>query len=389
MQSKSVEFLYSAQWDDDDQIGYVSFASASDTTLESPLPSERIAVQNKIENTLTVSGGTAIGSGIDEAMDEQLGVHGRSGAFRVQVLLSDGQNNDGPNPLTVAQNAADNNIMIFTIGFGEDADETLLQNIANITGGAYHYAGDANALDDVYALIAQEVVAAAGIYQAFDTNVLVPLPNGIVVVDPGNGTVQNLGDGNYLVFDIGDINSSTPWSDSYIVTIPCIDDYSCSITQMSFPDTNTLFYYDDINGILQTPLPWDEFAIVTFKYRDLTVEYLDGEVVDFELFLDINASNIGYLDAGATHVGFYLNDVNGPLIADQNINALCSPFTPGCQNSSQIIYDIIVADEGTIYAVINPEGSIRECPSNNVAKITCTFGGILQYYVMDYWMWVE
>jgi Ca-activated chloride channel family protein len=71
------------------------------------------------------------------------------------VLFSDGENNVSPNPLAVAQAAADRGVRIYTIGIGSAAgttlhvngftvhtqlDEVLLQQIAQLTDGAYYSA---------------------------------------------------------------------------------------------------------------------------------------------------------------------------------------------------------------------------------------------------------
>lgn len=81
------------------------------------------------------------------------------------VLLSDGEDTGGPDALAAAGLAADAGVHIETIGFGTVAgttidvdgyqvatalDEDLLTQIAQATTGAYHRAGDAQALDGVY-----------------------------------------------------------------------------------------------------------------------------------------------------------------------------------------------------------------------------------------------
>ena len=81
------------------------------------------------------------------------------------VLLTDGDNNEEPNPLAVAQSAADEGIRIYPVGIGSAAgttvdldgfqvfsalDEGLLQQIAMISGGTYNTAEDAAGLEAVY-----------------------------------------------------------------------------------------------------------------------------------------------------------------------------------------------------------------------------------------------
>jgi Ca-activated chloride channel family protein len=84
----------------------------------------------------------------------------------VIVLLTDGENNESPDPATEAQAAADQGIRIFTVGLGSPAgttvnlngfqvhtqlNEPLLQQIANTTQGTYFRAEDAQQLHSIYA----------------------------------------------------------------------------------------------------------------------------------------------------------------------------------------------------------------------------------------------
>ena len=88
------------------------------------------------------------------------------------ILFTDGENNEQPDPLTVAQQAADLGIRVDAVAIGTAAgadldlngfhvqsqlDAPLLQQIASMTSGTY-YAGDATAgLAGVYAAITPKV----------------------------------------------------------------------------------------------------------------------------------------------------------------------------------------------------------------------------------------
>lgn len=92
------------------------------------------------------------------------------------VLLTDGDNNEPPDPLEAAQAAVDRGVRIYTIGIGSQAgatldingfsvhtqlNEELLQQIAQLTGGTYYHAENEEELQEVYAnLIPQLVVKA-------------------------------------------------------------------------------------------------------------------------------------------------------------------------------------------------------------------------------------
>jgi Ca-activated chloride channel homolog len=83
----------------------------------------------------------------------------------VVILLSDGDNNENPNPLNTAQTAADRGIRIYTIGIGSTAgtnlhvngftvftqlNEDLLKQVSELTGGTYYNADSAAQLMDIY-----------------------------------------------------------------------------------------------------------------------------------------------------------------------------------------------------------------------------------------------
>ena len=83
----------------------------------------------------------------------------------VIVLVTDGENTEPPDPLAAAQTALDRGVRIYTVGLGSAAgttldldgfkvhtqlDEATLQQISQISGGAYFSAGDDAALQSVY-----------------------------------------------------------------------------------------------------------------------------------------------------------------------------------------------------------------------------------------------
>lgn len=81
------------------------------------------------------------------------------------LLLTDGENNDSPDPLEAAQAAADRDVPVYTIGIGSPAgtiikveglsvhttlNEELLQQISFLTGGEYFNAQSQEELFDIY-----------------------------------------------------------------------------------------------------------------------------------------------------------------------------------------------------------------------------------------------
>jgi Ca-activated chloride channel family protein len=86
-------------------------------------------------------------------------------ASAVIVLLTDGENNENPDPLVAAQAALDRGVRIYTVGIGSAAgttlhvngftvhtrlDEEMLQQISQITDGVYYNAQNQQELRTIY-----------------------------------------------------------------------------------------------------------------------------------------------------------------------------------------------------------------------------------------------
>jgi Ca-activated chloride channel family protein len=91
----------------------------------------------------------------------------------VVVLLTDGENNENPNPLDAAQAAADRGVRIYTVGIGSPTGTTLkingftvhtqlnedmLKQISQISGGTYYNAESEEDLLKVYDKITSQLV---------------------------------------------------------------------------------------------------------------------------------------------------------------------------------------------------------------------------------------
>lgn len=95
-------------------------------------------------DSLSSDGGTNICSGLEVGV-MQLDGYTDSRAI---ILLSDGQDGNREETLEMAASAAERDIVIYTIGFGDPGslDEDLLKEIASMTGGTYSYASADNAV---------------------------------------------------------------------------------------------------------------------------------------------------------------------------------------------------------------------------------------------------
>jgi Ca-activated chloride channel homolog len=168
------------------QTGVVAF---SDTGLSVQVPTnDPNAVLDAI-NRLSPQSGTSVGQGILVSLDaiatgasdgQPAEVYSNllltptptptpvpQGTYNpaVIILLSDGENNENPNPLAAAQTAADRGVRIYTVGIGSPTgttvhingfslhtqlDQAALQQIAQITGGTYYNAQSEQDLIKIY-----------------------------------------------------------------------------------------------------------------------------------------------------------------------------------------------------------------------------------------------
>lgn len=167
-----------------DRIGVVLFGNRAATL--SPLTLDHAWLRRQVRRIEVglVGGNTAMGDGLALALN-RLKTHPdqepnrRAGKF--VILLSDGESNTGSDPLAVARIAAEQGVIIHTVGAGTDGlvpfpvrnafgqrvyeyrqfppDETTLREIAAMTQGTFHMADDAQAIENAFAAIdAQEKV---------------------------------------------------------------------------------------------------------------------------------------------------------------------------------------------------------------------------------------
>ena len=183
-----------------DKMGLVTYANNG--SLDVPLGSSKGTMKTGI-NDMVASGETDVAPGINRAKNELTSSSADANALKFIVLLGDGKENPGGGSggqpaLNAAQQASDANIIIYTIGFGKDADANLLTEIAEIGNGKYYQADDKNALQEVFKIIAQEINK-----KVADVNVSVPSIGGALVLNQGTGALV---DGN-LSFQVGVLRS--------------------------------------------------------------------------------------------------------------------------------------------------------------------------------------
>ncbi|MDI9624683.1 MAG: vWA domain-containing protein [Methanothermobacter sp.] len=195
-----------------DQVGAVNW---DDEVLGSePLTNDFQKVKNFID-TGGAFGGTDLDIGLNEAI-RLLDEGGRTNSSKFIIFLTDGEGYYTPSGSlgSPADDAKNKGYIIYTIGLGDYVDETILQEIANVTGGKYLHATDASVLDSIFSEIFQEITVAA-------TNVVVidVLPDYIQLV--GQPTISptsqiiNSDGTTTLTWEIGNLGKDQTWTVSY------------------------------------------------------------------------------------------------------------------------------------------------------------------------------
>jgi Ca-activated chloride channel family protein len=163
------------------QIGIVAFSDGGFTVQ---VPTNDTEALLATINRLTPQRGTSLGQGILTALNIIAAETGQDtqveeidpaltptpvppGTFTpaIIVLLTDGENNQDPDPLLAAQAAADRGVRIYTIGVGSatgtsltvegftvhtQLDEPTLERISQLTEGVYYRAENEAELDTIY-----------------------------------------------------------------------------------------------------------------------------------------------------------------------------------------------------------------------------------------------
>ena len=156
-----------------DRIGLVAFAGEAFTQVPLTLDFSVVTTLLAELETGMIEDGTAVGMGLATAIKR---LQSSSADSRVVILLTDGRSNRGEiGPVTAAQMAQALGVRVYTIGAGSrgtarvpvddplrgrtfanlrvDIDEQSLQQVAELTGGQYFRATDAESLASIYAEI--------------------------------------------------------------------------------------------------------------------------------------------------------------------------------------------------------------------------------------------
>lgn len=141
---------------DRDQVGLLEFASGSKnfTPLRPLQENVRSDLLTQIDQMEPI-GGTALIDAVYDAANDLLAQDDQE-AINALVVMTDGQENESNRSLNdlsdLLQRDPNQRLVIFTIAFGSDADENLLQEMAKIGNGQFRRASETD-IEELYKII--------------------------------------------------------------------------------------------------------------------------------------------------------------------------------------------------------------------------------------------
>lgn len=126
-----------------------------DRELTSNYASIRTAMQSY--SNYFVEGDTNIGGGIFAGLQSFALSQSRPYASRVIIVLTDGIDTVGSNPVFAAEEAARQKTMVFAITFSDEADQATMQRVAEKGLGKHYHADNRSSLTEVFRDIARQI----------------------------------------------------------------------------------------------------------------------------------------------------------------------------------------------------------------------------------------
>jgi Mg-chelatase subunit ChlD len=129
----------------------------SATTVQ-PLTYDTALLRNSLNTVAITESGTGIGNGLLEGSQSlSTNALARPLAYQQIVLMTDGNHNTGINPVDAVPTPISRNQIVDTITFSDDANESLMSEVATLAGGTHIHAQDDQQLIDAFREMARSV----------------------------------------------------------------------------------------------------------------------------------------------------------------------------------------------------------------------------------------
>lgn len=213
----------------DDRAAVIKFSRDAELINDHHLTSNYTQIIEDLPALWHTSGLTNLGAAVALA-NEELIQYSDTDKILVEILLTDGRPEPPENNVTMKtiNEAIDNEIKIYTVGLGEDHDAKLLRWIANMTGGKYYYAREAEDLIEIYNEISNQFhnYTAGTDPDITDSDPMVrdvlpywvDVEQGSFSIEPDH-TGPFLGDTTRLEWNISRIAIGETWTVSYNISV--------------------------------------------------------------------------------------------------------------------------------------------------------------------------
>ncbi len=252
-----------------DYIGVVKFNWYQATYIVNPPTNDTELVNSSIDS-ITADGYTPMASGISYAISELDSFNNskNSPAVDVIILLSDGNPNINlagyynvrqaiEDAIKEAYVAKDHGYIIYTIGYGTDANVTLLKQIASITGGEFYFAANAQELKDIYRAIARDVLTKA----AENVTVTDVIPPDINVLSAPGASITKTANGTAVSWSIPVIRINQSWFGTITITTSKTGEVVTDVVNVS----NVTYYNVVESRVVTVPLPVRKLNVTITK----------------------------------------------------------------------------------------------------------------------------
>jgi Ca-activated chloride channel family protein len=162
-----------------DRLSVIAFHSSTEVLLPSTVIDDNLDEVREDIGRMQAEGTTDMAGGLQAGLTELMTHFEPEGVNRL-VLLGDGVPNDESGIVAMAQAAGERGMSVTAIGLGLDYNETLMGDVAQVSGGQFHYVEES---EQVATLFRDEVLRMQRVYGR----------NAIVRLQPGPGvTIQSV-----------------------------------------------------------------------------------------------------------------------------------------------------------------------------------------------------
>ncbi|MBX3432410.1 MAG: VWA domain-containing protein [Pirellulales bacterium] len=139
--------------------GHLCGASKTPATLDARLSTNLKAIDDAVGKLSTGiwNGNTHIEAGMRVGLDALLDKrYARTTATKIMIVMTDGNENVG-SAMAAARTAAAENVVVHTITFSDDVNQSLMKNVAAVGGGTHYHANTAEQLRAIFKEMAATV----------------------------------------------------------------------------------------------------------------------------------------------------------------------------------------------------------------------------------------